>query len=115
MSHVILIDIIDHIKDLENYLNHCKDAINDIDEDLELFNDMKDTEIMVLAQQKSNYNRQAEQRKQKISKEIQLITHKIETLTETVQSSTKNVDIERTVSPSESALKDRPQNLNVEV
>ena len=115
MSHVILIDMIDHIRDLETYLKHCRDAINDIDEDLELFNDMKDTEIMVLAQQKSNYNRQAEQRKQKISKEIQLITHKIETLTETVQSSTKNVDIERTVSPSESALKDRPQNLNVEV
>ena len=115
MSHVILIDMIDHIRDLETYLKHCRDAINDIDEDLELFNDMKDTEIMVLAQQKSNYNRQAEQRKQKISKEIQLISHKIETLTETVQSSTKNVDIERTVSPSESALKDRPQNLNVEV
>ena len=115
MSHVILIDMIDHIRDLETYLKHCRDAINDIDEDLELFNDMKDTEIMVLAQQKSNYNRQAEQRKQKISKEIHLITHKIETLTETVQSSTKNVDIERTVSPSESVLKDRPQNLNVEV
>ena len=115
MSHVILIDMIDHIRDLETYLKHCRDAINDIDEDLELFNDMKDTEIMVLAQQKSNYNRQAELRKQKISKEIQLITHKIETLTETVQSSTKNVDIERTVSPSESVLKDRPQNLNVEV
>ena len=115
MSHVILIDMIDHIRDLETYLKHCRDAINDIDEDLELFNDMKDTEIMVLAQQKSNYNRQAEQRKQKISKEIPLITHKIETLTETVQSSTKNVDIERTVSPSESVLKDRPQNLNVEV
>ena len=115
MSHVILIDMIDHIRDLETYLKHCRDAINDIDEDLELFNDMKDTEIMVLAQQKSNYNRQAEQRKQKISKEIQLITHKIETLTETVQSSTKNVDIERTVSPSEFSLKDRPQNLNVEV
>ena len=115
MSHVILIDMIDHIRDLETYLKHCRDAINDIDEDLELFNDMKDTEIMVLAQQKSNYNRQAEQRKQKISKELQLITHKIATLTETVQSSTKNVDIERTVSPSESVLKDRPQNLNVEV
>ena len=115
MSHVILIDMIDHIRDLETYLKHCRDAINDIDEDLELFNDMKDTEIMVLAQQKSNYNRQAEQRKQKISKEIQLINHKIATLTETVQSSTKNVDIERTVSPSEAELKDRPQNLNVEV
>ena len=48
MSHVILIDMIDHIRDLETYLKHCRDAINDIDEDLELFNDMKDTEHTLL-------------------------------------------------------------------
>ena len=115
MSHVILIDIIDHIKDLENYLNHCKDAINDIDEDLELFNDMKDAEIMVLAQQKVSYNRQAGMRKQKIYKEIQVINDKIKTLTATVENHNKNTDIEQIITIAETTEQDRPQGLKVEV
>ena len=35
MSHVNLIETLYHIRDLETYLIHCRDAINDIDEDLE--------------------------------------------------------------------------------
>ena len=70
MSHVILIDTLDHIRDLETYLIHCRDAINDIDEDLEMFNAMKDAEIMLLVQQRARHNHQAATRKQKSRAEI---------------------------------------------
>lgn len=116
MSHVILTDTIDHIRDLETYLKHCKDAINDIDEDLELFNDMKDSEIMVLTQQKSTFNRQAETRKLRMNKEIELINNKIKSLKETVRKQNQNFDAENTamleVKITDSS---RPQGLSVEV
>ena len=115
MSHVILIDTIDHIRDLETYLKHCKDAINDIDEDLELFNSMKDSEIMILAQQKSSYNRQADQRKLKINKEIGLINDKIRSLKETVQKHNDTTDVEKMFVPGEAKQIERTQGLNVEV
>ena len=115
MSHVILIDMIDHIRDLETYLKHCRDAINDIDEDLELFNDMKDAEIKLLVQQKAHHSRQAELRRQKIEKEIQTISEKIRNLTGTVESCNASTDIERVVTPSEMSAEERPQGLNVEV
>ena len=115
MSHVILIDTIDHIRDLETYLKHCKDAINDIDEDLELFNSMKDSEIMILAQQKSSYNRQADQRKLKINKEIGLINDKIRALKETVQKHNDTTDVEKMIVQGEVKQIERTQGLNVEV
>ena len=115
MSHVILIDTIDHIRDLEMYLKHCKDAINDIDEDLEMFNDMKDCEIMVLSQQKSNYNRQAEQRKVKIGKQMKEISDKIRSLTDTLNDHNQNTDVEKIVTSIETTVIDRPQGLRVDV
>ena len=117
MSHVILIDTLDHIRDLETYLNHCRDAINDIDEDLEMFNNMKDAEIMLLVQQRARHNQQAETRKQKIVKEIQTISEKIRNLTGTLESHNGDADIERVLTPSEIHVtaKERPQGLNVDV
>ena len=115
MSRVTLLDTIDHIRDLETYLKHCRDAINDIDEDLELFNDMKDAEIKLLVQQKAHHSRQAELRRQKIEKEIQTISEKIRNLTGTVESCNASMDIERVVTPSEMSAEERPQGLNVEV
>ena len=115
MSHVILIDTLDHIRDLETYLNHCRDAINDIDEDLEMFNNMKDAEIMLLVQQRARHNQQAETRKQKIVKEIQTISEKIRNLTGTLESHNGDADIERVLTPSEITAKERPQGLHVDV
>ena len=115
MSHVILIDTIDHIRDLESYLKHCKDAINDIDEDLAMFNDMKECEIMVLVQQKSNYNKQSEQRKEKMVKQMEMINNKIIGLRETVENHSSNIDIENIVTNSESTVIDRPQGLGIDV
>ena len=115
MSHVILIDTIDHIRDLESYLKHCKDAINDIDEDLAMFNDMKDCEIMVLVQQKSNYNKQSDQRKEKMVKQMEMINNKIIGLRETVKNHSSNIDIEKIVTNSESTVIDRPQGLSIDV
>lgn len=115
MSHVILIDTLDHIRDLETYLQHCRDAISDIDEDLEMFNAMKDAEIMLLVQQRARHNHQAETRKQKIEKEIQAIGEKIRNLTGTLESHNSGADIERVLTPSEMTVKERPQGLNVDV
>ena len=115
MSHVILIDTLDHIRDLETYLIHCRDAINDIDEDLEMFNNMKDAEIMVLVQQRARHNQQAETRKHKIVKEIQTISEKIRNLTGTLESHNGDADIERVLTPSEITAKERPQGLNIDV
>ena len=115
MSHVILIDTLDHISDLETYLQHCRDAISDIDEDLEMFNAMKDAEIMLLVQQRVRHNQQAETRKQKIVKEIQAIGEKIRNLTATLESHNGGADIERVLTPSELSVKERPQGLNIDV
>ena len=114
MSHVILNDTLNHIRDLETYLQHCRDAISDIDEDLEMFNAMKDAEIMLLVQQRARHNHQAETRKQKIEKEIQAIGEKIRNLTGTLESH-NGADIERVLTPSEMTVKERPQGLNVDV
>ena len=115
MSRIILIDTIDHIRDLETYLNHCRDSLNDIDDDLEMFNSMTDAEIMQLVQQRARHNQQAEERKQKIVKEIQTISEKIRNLTGTLESYNGGTDIERVLTPSEITVKERPQGLNVEV
>ena len=77
---------------------------------------MKDSEIMVLTQQKSTFNRQAETRKLRMNKEIELINNKIKSLKETVRKQNQNFDAENTamleVKITDSS---RPQGLSVEV
>eukprot|EP00091_Calanus_sinicus_P008850 TRINITY_DN21083_c0_g1_i1.p1 TRINITY_DN21083_c0_g1~~TRINITY_DN21083_c0_g1_i1.p1 ORF type:complete len:119 (+),score=46.03 TRINITY_DN21083_c0_g1_i1:107-463(+) len=113
----VLAATLDHIRDLENHLKNRKYDFECLNNEEEQFIEMKDEEIMNLVQEKENFKKKVEVKKDKIVHDIEDIDAKIKFLVEKFKGLNHVTDVESVVTAEEDRDdgRERPQGLRTVV
>ena len=109
----VLAATLGHIRDLEELLKNRRNEVECLNKEEEQYIEMKDEEIMYLVQEKENFKKKVEVKKDKIAHDIADTDAKIRALVEKVKGLNHVTDVESVVTAEEESDDEgrRPQGL----
>ena len=114
-NRALLIATIAHIRDLEEHQKQRRNEVDDLGDEQEQHREMKESEILYLVQEKENFNKKVEAKKEKIAKDLADIDGKIKYLVEYLKALNQNMDIESVIGQAEDIEERKPQGLRTVV
>ena len=109
----VLAATLGHIRDLEELLKNRRNDVECLNKEEEHYIEMKDEEVMYLVQEKENFKKKVEVKKDKIAHDIEDIDAKIRALVDIVKGLNHVSDVESVVTTEEDKDDEgrRPQGL----